>query len=68
MDTTSNLQWIREARDFAEDYAESAYVDLNAFCTKLLEITESRLKKATERNEVYALNNLKNATRKVCEA
>ena len=67
VDTTTNLQWIREARDFAEDYAESAYVDLNAFCTKLLEITESRLKKATECNEVDALDKLKDAAREVCD-
>lgn len=29
---------IREARDFAEDLTESAYVDLNAFCSKLEEV------------------------------
>jgi len=66
-DPTSNLQWIREARDFAEDYGETAYVDLNAFYTKLREISESRLKKATDDKEKVSLNKLIKATRRVCE-
>jgi Clostripain family len=31
----SVVEAIREARDFAQDYQEEAYVDLHAFCSKL---------------------------------
>lgn len=35
VDTELGLKAIREAREFAEDYQERAYVDLNAFCKAL---------------------------------
>ena len=46
---------IKEARDFAEDLKESAYVDLNAFCSKLREVSgdHPELRKLGEKaNEV----------------
>jgi hypothetical protein len=34
------IEAIKEARDFAEDLDEIAYVDLNAFCSKLEQVAE----------------------------
>lgn len=40
VDTELGLKAIREARDFAEDYRERAYVDLNAFCSELARVAK----------------------------
>lgn len=40
VDTERGLKAIREARGFAEDYRERAYVDLNAFCSELKQIAD----------------------------
>lgn len=58
VDTERGLKAIREARDFAEDYRERAYVDLNAFC--------SELDRVADRHD--SLADLKNPAREVIDA
>jgi hypothetical protein len=47
---------VKEARDFAEDLSEKAYVDLYAFCSGLARLTEYPELRDAANNVIYALN------------
>ena len=47
---------VKEARDFAEDLSEKAYVDLYAFCSGLARLTEYPELSDAANNVIYALN------------
>jgi hypothetical protein len=46
---------VKEARDFAEDLSEKAYVDLYAFCSELARLTEHRELRDAANDVIYAL-------------
>jgi Clostripain family len=47
---------VKEARDFAEDLSEKAYVDLYSFCSELARLTEYPELKDAANDVKYALN------------
>ena len=47
---------VNEARDFAEDLSEKAYVDLYAFCSELARLTEHPELRDAANNVINALN------------
>jgi len=47
---------VKEARDFAEDLSEKAYVDLNAFCSELARLTEHPELRDAANNVIDKLN------------
>jgi hypothetical protein len=47
---------LKEARDFAQDLSEKAYVDLYAFCSELARLTEHPELKAAANGVIDALN------------
>ncbi len=47
---------VKEARDFAEDLSEKAYVDLYSFCSGLARLTEYPELRDAANNVIYALN------------
>ena len=46
---------VREARDFAEDLREKAYVDLYSFCSQLIQLTEPRVEFQQLRGAAYSV-------------
>jgi hypothetical protein len=48
---------VREARDFAEDLREKAYVDLFSFCSKLIQLTDQKVEFAQLRGAANSVIN-----------
>jgi Clostripain family len=55
---TSVRKAVKEARDFAEDLAEKAYVDLYSFCSELVRRTERQELRNAASGVMYVLNDL----------
>jgi len=63
----SGLRAIREARDYAVDYCEKAYIDLNAFCAELKRRIARLKQKRPTSEEQAALEGLEAAAQLVLD-